>query len=120
MTHAEKIQAEIAAINAQYDSDEWKNFIRPTGDKLMELAETRVANRERKAAEDAKSEAQGIMTMPYGEYKNKYSHCQTVPNSYDKRRKTIDVMTKTSKYSSRNNNGICPRCGTYCDGDCGR
>lgn len=42
--------------------------------------------------------------------------------SYDKRAKTIEVMTKVVKSARRSIvsaiNGLCPRCHTYCFGDC--
>lgn len=84
----------------------------------------------RRAWETAKNEikaaaeiaAKGIRRMHYSEYKTNYSDCQTVEGSYDKRTKTIEVMTKVVKaartaYKSVRN-GICPRCHTYCYGDC--
>lgn len=46
------------------------------------------------AKNDAKRAASGIVTMHYSEYKNNYASCKTVPGSYDKRAKTIDVCTK--------------------------
>lgn len=82
----------------------------------------------RKAKEAAKTAAEiaakGIVRMHYSEYKATYSDCQTVEGSYDKRTKTIEVMTKVAKaartaYKSViTRNGICPRCHTYCYGDC--
>lgn len=78
------------------------------------------AKNEIKAAEEAN--AKGIRRMHYSEYKNSYSDCQTVEGSYDKRTKTIEVMTKVAKGVRRSIssmiNGICPRCHTYCCGDC--
>ena len=72
------------------------------------------------AAEEA--ESKGIRRMHYSEYKNSYSDCQTVEGSYDKRTKTIEVMTKVIKGARRSIasivNGLCPRCHTYCYGDC--
>lgn len=60
--------------------------------------------------------------MHYSEYKNSYSDCKTVEGSYDKRTKTIEVMTKVLKGARRSIssviNGLCPRCHTYCYGDC--
>lgn len=62
----------------------------------------------------------GIVEMHYSEYKNNYAFCKTVPNSYDKKAKTIKVYTngsseiKFGKYS----NALCRTCGTYCYGDC--
>ncbi len=66
--------------------------------------------------------AKGIVRMHYSEYKTNYSDCQTVEGSYDKRTKTIEVMTKVAKSARRTVstviNGLCPRCHTYCYGDC--
>lgn len=64
----------------------------------------------------------GLRRMHYSEYKSSYSDCETVEGSYDKRTKTIEVMTnrfKTARtaFVSRLN-GLCPRCHTYCYGDC--
>lgn len=72
------------------------------------------------AAETAKT---GLRRMHYSEYKNNYSDCQTVDGSYDKATKTIEVMTLVRKGFKRIsygkvNNGLCPRCHTYCYGDC--
>lgn len=78
------------------------------------------AKDEVKAAEEAA--AKGIRRMHYSEYKSSYSDCQTVEGSYDKRTKTIEVMTKVVKCARRSVssliNGLCPRCHTYCYGDC--
>lgn len=61
----------------------------------------------------------GLRRMHYSEYKANYSDCQTVDGSYDKRTKTIEVMTLVRKGFKRiAYNGICPRCHTYCYGDC--
>ena len=79
-----------------------------------------LAKFEVESAEEA--EAKGIRRMHYSEYKNNYSDCQTVDGSYDKRTKTIEVMTKVVKGARRSIssliNGLCPRCHTYCYGDC--
>jgi len=48
--------------------------------------------------------------MLYSEYKNNYSGYKTVKNSYDAKHKTIEVIMV--------NNGLCPKCHTYCYGDC--
>lgn len=62
--------------------------------------------------------------MHYSEYKTRYADCMTVEGSYDKRTKTIEVMTKVSKaigYAVKRAaavNGLCPHCHTYCHGDC--
>ena len=72
---------------------------------------------EKKMVADREEEAtKGIVRMHYYEYKMNYSNCKTVDGSYDKRTKTIEVMTKVSRFSSAN--GICPICHTYCYGDC--
>ena len=71
-----------------------------------------VADREKEAAK-------GIVRMRYYEYKMNYSNCKTVDGSYDKRTKTIEVMTNVSRFSrTYNGGGICPLCHTYCYGDC--
>lgn len=72
--------------------------------------------------EAAKIARTGIRRMHYSEYKRDYSDCQTVEGSYDKRTKTIEVMTRRFKtaraaFASRVH-GLCPRCHTYCYGDC--
>lgn len=61
----------------------------------------------------------GLRRMHYSEYKTNYSDCETVPGSYDKAAKTIEVMTLKRKGFRRiGYNGLCPRCHTYCYGDC--
>lgn len=68
------------------------------------------------AAEAAKA---GLRRMHYSEYKTNYSDCQTVEGSYDKKSKTIEVMTLVRKSFKRiGYKGLCPRCHTYCYGDC--
>lgn len=67
--------------------------------------------------------AAGIVRMGYAQYKREYSNCQTVEGSYDKHAKTIEVMTKVARTFSRRPSvtairGLCPRCHTYCYGDC--
>lgn len=64
----------------------------------------------------------GLRRMHYSEYKRDFADCEAVEGSYDKRTKTIEVMTKRFK-TARNTfvsrlNGRCPRCHTYCYGDC--
>ena len=82
----------------------------------------RNAKEEVKAA--AEAAVKGIRRMHYSEYKSNYSDCETVEGSYDKRTKTIEVMTnvrrvrKSAINSYRSRNGLCPRCHTYCYGDC--
>lgn len=57
----------------------------------------------------------GLRRMHYSEYKTSYSDCETVSGSYDKRTKTIEVMTLRRKSFKRiSYNGLCPRCHTYC------
>lgn len=68
------------------------------------------------AVETAKT---GTRRMHYSEYKSNYSDCKTVEGSYDKKTKTIEVMTLVRKGFKRiAYNGLCPRCHTYCYGDC--
>ena len=71
----------------------------------------------KQAAEMAKT---GLRRMSYHEYKLNYADCKTVEGSYDKRTKTIEVMTKVGKYGEikHNHSGLCPIGGTYCYGDC--
>lgn len=73
-----------------------------------------------KAAEEALKT--GLRRMHYGEYKTNYSDCQTIEGSYDKATKTIEVLTLVRKSVKRIKrvayNGLCPRCHTYCYGDC--
>lgn len=75
------------------------------------------------AEKAAKIAAAGIIRMHYSQYKNEYSNCQTVEGSYDKKTKTIEVMTKVARVFERRPSvtairGLCPRCHTYCYGDC--
>lgn len=74
------------------------------------------------AAEAART---GLRRMHYSEYKNNYSNCETVPGSYDKSTKTIEVLTAVIRGRKIRNfaavshlNGLCPYCHTYCYGDC--
>lgn len=79
-----------------------------------------------KAKAAAQKAASGIVRMHYAQYKNEYASCQTVEGSYDKTTKTIEVMVNTIRTFNRNNRrpsvtairGLCPRCHTYCCGDC--
>lgn len=76
---------------------------------------------EAKKAVEAAAEAvkTGMRRMHYSEYKTNYSDCKTVDGSYDKKTKTIEVMTLVRKSFKRiAYNGLCPRCHTYCYGDC--
>lgn len=115
---------------SQIMKDAWKRFrvcqtlsgqLRETFAQCLRLiwaaAKARV-----KAAEDAARK--GIQRMHYSEYKARYADCMTVEGSYDKRTKTIEVMTKVSKsigyavQRAASVNGLCPHCHTYCHGDC--
>ena len=71
------------------------------------------SSKEAVAEEDRKA-ALGIVRMHYSEYKTSYRGCKTVDGSYDKKTKTIEVYTRYT----RSANGLCPRCHTYCYGDC--
>lgn len=76
-----------------------------------------------RAVEAAKRESAGVVRMHYSQYKNEYSNCQTVDGSYDKKTKTIEVMTKVARVFERRPSvtairGLCHRCHTYCYGDC--
>lgn len=71
----------------------------------------------------AKAAATGTVRMSYAQYKREYANCQTVEGSYDKRTKTIEVMTNVARTFARRPSvtairGLCPRCHTYCYGDC--
>ena len=65
-------------------------------------------------AQRAAEKAAGIVEMHYSEYKRNYANCKTVANSYNKATKTIKVYTRKFKRVM----GLCPRCHTYCYGDC--
>lgn len=73
---------------------------------------------EKGIVEDAEKEeaekANGIVEMHYAEYKKNYAGCKTVAGSYNKATKTIKVCTREFKRIM----GLCPRCHTYCYGDC--
>lgn len=74
------------------------------------------------AKNEAEKVASGIVRMTYAQYKREYAECKTVDGSYDKRTKTIEVMTKVARTARRVSvtaiRGLCPRCHTYCYGDC--
>lgn len=95
-----------------------KKAIKEAAEKAKRAAELA----KRIAAEEAQKLAAGVVRMHYSQYKNEYSTCQTVEGSYDKKTKTIEVMTKVARtYGKRYpsaTHGICPRCHTYCYGDC--
>lgn len=97
-----------------------KKWVRPLSfAECLRRAWATAKNEVKAAAEIA---AKGIRRMHYSEYKTNYSDCQTVEGSYDKRTKTIEVMTNVVKSARRSIvseiNGLCPRCHTYCFGDC--
>lgn len=95
---------------------EGKKIIHWTFSKCLKSAWANVKETAKAAAETVKT---GLRRMHYSEYKNNYSECETVPGSYDKKTKTIEVMTMVRKGFKRiAYNGICPRCHTYCCGDC--
>ncbi len=109
--------AQYRKFNAPYGKNrEGKKIIRWTFSACLKAAWTRAKEDIKAAAEAAKT---GIRRMNYSEYKTNYSDCQTVEGSYDKRTKTIEVMTLRRKGFKRiSYNGLCPRCHTYCYGDC--
>lgn len=95
---------------------EGKKIIRWTFSKCLKSAWANVKEAAKAAAETVKT---GLRRMHYSEYKNNYSDCKTVPGSYDKKTKTIEVMTMVRKGFKRiAYDGICPCCHTYCCGDC--
>ena len=96
-----------------------KEVIKEAEEKAKRAAEAA----KRIAAEEAQKIAAGVVRMHYSQYKNEYSNCQTVEGSYDKKTKTIEVMTKVARVFERRPSvtairGLCPRCHTYCYGDC--
>lgn len=116
---------------SQIMSGAWKRFRTLSS---MGYAETfaqclRFAWSQAKAVVAAAAEAsrKGIRRMHYGEYKRDYADCETVEGSYDKRTKTIEVMTLVRKGAKAtaakimprtSRNGLCPYCHTWCYGDC--
>lgn len=95
---------------------EGKKIIRWTFSACLTTAWGRAKDTVRAAAEAAKT---GLRRMHYSEYKANYSDCRTVEGSYDKTTKTIEVLTMVRKGFKRiAYNGLCPRCHTYCYGDC--
>lgn len=100
-------------------SKKWTEAYRMSFAECLRRAWAKAKDEVKSAAEAA---AKGIRRMHYSEYKSNYSDCQTVEGSYDKRTKTIEVMTKVVKGTRRSIasliNGLCPRCHTYCYGDC--
>jgi hypothetical protein len=83
---------------------------------IEQVAERAVNNKLKEIEEQEQREMLGIIKMSYSEYKNKYAGYKTVENSYDKKMKTIEVITKPQLHV--NNNKPCVKCGTYCYGDC--
>lgn len=95
---------------------EGKRIIHWTFSACLKIAWTHAKEAVKAAAEATKT---GLRRMHYSEYKTNYSDCQTVEGSYDKQTKTIEVMTLVRKGFRRiAYNGLCPRCHTYCYGDC--
>lgn len=97
----------------------WNHFRISTGKTFAECLKLawKFAKAEVKEAEEAART--GLRRMHYAEYKRSYSDCKTVDGSYDKHTKTIEVLTKVSRFASRPAAfGLCPRCHTYCYGDC--
>ena len=95
--------------------EDGSKIIHWTFSSCLKTAWARAKEAVKESAEAAKT---GLRRMHYSEYKNNYS----VPGSYDKRTKTIEVLTfkrkiRNTAFASRLN-GICPRCHTYCYGDC--
>lgn len=88
---------------------EWKSSISTFSDALKRAWAVAKA---RLAEDEADAKRRGIVRMHYAEYKNNYSECRTVKGSYDKRTKTIEVITR------KDVNGLCPHCHTWCYGDC--
>lgn len=84
------------------------------------------ANAKEAVEKAEKIAAAGIVRMHYSQYKNEYANCQTVEGSYGKKTKTIEVMTKVARVFEHKTHrpsvtairGLCPRCHTYCYGDC--
>ena len=116
---------------SQIMSGAWKRYRTLSS---MGYAETfaqclRFAWSQAKAVVAAAAEAarKGIRRMHYSEYKRDYADCETVEGSYDKRTKTIEVMTLVRKGAKAtaakimprtSRTGLCPYCHTWCYGDC--
>lgn len=116
---------------SQIMSGAWKRYRTLSS---MGYAETfaqclRFAWSQAKAVVAAAAEAarKGIRRMHYSEYKRDYADCETVEGSYDKRTKTIEVMTLVRKGAKAtaakimprtSRNSLCPYCHTWCYGDC--
>lgn len=105
-----------AGLGARKDGSK---IIRWTFSMCLKSAWNQAKELVKSAAEAFKT---GLRRMHYSEYKNNYSDCETVPGSYDKRTKTIEVLTLKCKNRNtafaRRLNGLCPHCHTYCYGDC--
>lgn len=104
-------------FNAPYGKNrEGKKIIVHTFASCLKAAWAKAKEAVKAAEEFAKT---GLRRMHYSEYKNNYSDCKTVDGSYDKTDKTIEVYTLIKKdHKKISFNGLCPRCHTYCYGDC--
>ena len=98
---------------SQIMSGAWKRYRTLSS---MGYAETfaqclRFAWSQAKAVVAAAAEAarKGIRRMHYSEYKRDYADCETVEGSYDKRTKTIEVMTLVRKSAKATAAKIMPR-----------
>ena len=80
-----------------------------TKDDYAEFVKKHMATAKTKINKNEITEDLNAVEMKYSEYKNNYAGCKTVSGSYDKKQKTIKVIT---------NNGFCQKCKTYCYGDC--
>lgn len=84
------------------------------GVTIEEAAQNMLNGLLREEKEKEKEESLGLKTILYSEYKTitEYSRYPTMKNSYDKKNKTIVIITKANQMN------ICPKCGTVCYGDC--
>lgn len=100
-------------FNAPYGTDrQGKKIIHWTFSMCLKSVWAEAKEAVKAAAEAVRT---GLRRMHYSEYKTSYSDCETVSGSYDKRTKTIEVMTLRRKGFKRiSYNGLCPRCHTYC------
>lgn len=66
---------------------------------VIETIKTADEKREDKREKQAQSICFGdqVLTMPYRQYKQHYSDCETVIDSYDDRNKTIDVIVRKGR-----------------------
>lgn len=99
-----------SAIRAErwINMSDYQEFLK----KQMELSRQKAKEAEKKFQEQLSN----AVEMHYSEYKNNYSNCKTVPNSYNKKTKTIYVYV--NRVAQSQSNKPCPRCGSYCYGDC--